>query len=202
VTVHSGSAKLKGTTIAAASSEPASTRCRSAAERFDTQALSSRPAASMTEDRIARPISSVTPFAPGASRQFFDPRVLHEVFDPRELLVRDAGRFAAEQRGDRLGCRTLEEGVDEVLQRRAPRRVPGHRRHVDVAQPLFFVSDMPLALEHAELRADGGVAGARHRDASITSAAVARPSRYSTSMICRSRFVNRVGLRLADMLFL
>jgi hypothetical protein len=31
---------------------------------------------------------------------------------------------------------------------------------------------------------------------------VARPSRYNTSMICRSRFVKSVGVRLADMRFL
>ena len=36
--------------------------------------------------------------------------------------------------------------------------MPGHRRHVDVAQPLFLVLDVPLALEDPELGPDGGVA--------------------------------------------
>lgn len=60
VTFHSGNTRLKGMTTAAASSEAVSTRCRRAAERFARHALSSRPTASMTEDRIARPMSSVT----------------------------------------------------------------------------------------------------------------------------------------------
>jgi hypothetical protein len=36
----------------------------------------------------------------------------------------------------------------------------------------------------------------------MTSAAVARPSRYKTSMICRSRLVSAAGARRLDMRFL
>src|SRR5687768_9200007 len=106
VTFQSGNARLKGPIKAAPTSAAASTRCRRAAERLAREALSSRPSASMTEDRIARPASNVTaspPFAPGMSRQFFDARVFHEVLDSRQFLVRDAEGFAAEQRRDRLG---------------------------------------------------------------------------------------------------
>ena len=57
VTVHSGSAAPRGMTSTEASSAAASTRCRRAAERVAKAALSSRPAARITDDRSARPAS-------------------------------------------------------------------------------------------------------------------------------------------------
>ena len=56
-----------------------------------------------------------------------------------------------------------------MLQRRLARGTAGHRRQVDIAQPLFFVADVPL-YRGPQLRADGvrvGLAG----EIAMTSAA-------------------------------
>jgi len=45
-----------------------------------------------------------------------------------------------------------------MLQSRSTCGMPGNRRHVDVAQPLFLVLDVPLAFEDPELRPDGRIA--------------------------------------------
>src|SRR5262249_42927115 len=67
--------------------------------------------------------------------------------DPIELVIRDARRLPAEQRGNGLLRRSLEERVDDVAERRLARGVPRHRGRVDVAQPLFLVPDVPFVLE-------------------------------------------------------
>src|SRR5918993_3473635 len=100
-----------------------------------------------------------TAFAPDVLCGFFAARGFDEVLDPRQLLIGESRRFAAEQRRHSLGRGSLEKSVDEVPECGAPCRVPRNGRKVDVAQTFFLVLDVPLALEHAELSPHRGVAG-------------------------------------------
>ena len=72
--------------------------------------------------------------------------------EPVQLFVRE-GHGELEQCGHRLGAGALEERLDDMLERRAARRVSRHRWDIHVAEPFFFVTHLTLFLEHPQLRA-------------------------------------------------
>src|SRR5262252_2852824 len=80
-------------------------------------------------------------------------RLLHEIGDSIELVVRELRALAAQQRGDRALGGAVEECVDEMPQRGPARGAAWHGRRVDVAQPVLLVADVPFLLEHAQLGA-------------------------------------------------
>ena len=53
--------------------------------------------------------------------------------------------------------RPVEEGLDEVLERRPARGVARHGGGVDIAEALLVVPDVPFVFEDAQLRPHGGV---------------------------------------------
>src|SRR5262245_31396262 len=77
--------------------------------------------------------------------------LFNELCDAFELRLRQSGRVGAEQRGNRLLDRTIEERLHEVLQRRSPHGPSLHSRAVDVPLAVIFRPHMPLRLEDAEL---------------------------------------------------
>ena len=79
--------------------------------------------------------------------------------DSIELLVGQPCAFAAEQRGDGLLARPVEERVDQMPQRRLARGLPRQHRHVDEAHAVELVAHVPFLLEDTQLRANGRVAG-------------------------------------------
>src|SRR5262245_19374079 len=84
--------------------------------------------------------------------------LFNELCDAFELRLRHSGRVGAEQRGNSLLDRTIEERLHEVLQRRAPDGASRHRGAVDIALAVLLVPDVPFLLEHPELRAHRRIA--------------------------------------------
>ncbi len=78
--------------------------------------------------------------------------------DAIELVVGDSRGLAAEQRRDGLGTGAVEEGVDEMAERRPPCGMTRHRWNVDEAQAMLFVAHVPLAFQHPQLRPHRGIA--------------------------------------------
>src|SRR5262252_970045 len=67
-------------------------------------------------------------------------RLLHEIGDSIELLVRELRALAAQQRGDRALGGSVEERVDEVPERRLSRGAARDGRRVDVPEPVLLVA--------------------------------------------------------------
>src|SRR5439155_20690596 len=80
-------------------------------------------------------------------------RFRDQLRDPGQFFLCDTRTLAAKERAHHLLGRSIEEGVDEMSQRRSPCRSSRDGGAVDVTQSRFFVADLPFFLEHAQLRA-------------------------------------------------
>ena len=149
---------------AAVSIVVATTACRRAAERRRRSAVAASPRAStaVASTKLARTRAVIAHHPFGAHRPsggrlpFWLSRPGRRSVD---LFVGQLRGFAAEERGDGLLGRAVEEGLDDVAEGRFRRCPAGRHRRVDEPLPVVVVAHVALLLEHAELGADGGVAG-------------------------------------------
>src|SRR5439155_23142812 len=138
-----------GTTIssagvaAAQTTEAASTRCRSAADLFRNAACAARP----------NRMSSETLTTSALLSSFRD-----EVRNPFQIVVREPRSFTAEHSGNDLFRGPVEEGINQVPQRRLAGGAARYGGRVYVSKAVLFVADVSLFLEDAQLRTNGGVA--------------------------------------------
>ena len=95
--------------------------------------------------------------------------------EPIQLLARTRAPLLPRSAATDLGARALE-ALDQVLQRRAPRRRRDHRRPVDEAHAIDLVADAALAFEDPQLGPHRRGAG-RADSSAMISPAVARPRR-------------------------
>src|SRR6266550_890149 len=73
-----------------------------------------------------------------------------------EVLGIEGDRYI-EPRRDGLLRGTVEEGVQQLSQRRLPRSLARNGRHEHVAGAVLLMTEMAFFLEHAQERAHGGI---------------------------------------------
>ena len=94
-----------------------------------------------------------------SSSSSFLPGLLNQLRQSRQFGLGHVRRRGLEQRGNGLDGRTLEEGVDQVLERRAFRALAADARHIEVAWTILLVPHVALVFEDAQHRAHGRIAG-------------------------------------------
>src|SRR5213593_1339284 len=87
----------------------------------------------------------------------FLPRVSDELAQAGQLRVGEACGREIEQRRDGLLRGTVEEGVQQLSQRRLPCALTRNGRHEHVAGAVLLMTQMPFLLEHPQERAHGGI---------------------------------------------
>src|SRR5687767_4894618 len=120
--------------------------------RVDDAAIPTGPGRTPTPARNGRPIQSRT------SWLLLGSCLLDDAGDAIELRLAEPRAIGTQQRRHHLLHRAVEEGVDDVLERRLADNPARHHGQVDVAQPVGLVADVALGFEHAQLRAHGRIA--------------------------------------------
>src|SRR5436853_1238461 len=87
------------------------------------------------------------------------PRLLHEICNPVQLILRNPDALRTEQCRNNLVCRSFKKRIDKMAQRRLPDLMPGHSRRVKISKPDLLMPDVSLFFQDAQLRPHGGVAG-------------------------------------------
>jgi hypothetical protein len=77
--------------------------------------------------------------------------------DAIEFIGRTSRSVFAEERGNEIFRRTIEERFDEMAKGGAAGDFAGHDRKVNVAKAVFFVAKMAFFFENPQLSAHGGV---------------------------------------------